>query len=495
MCSNLFHLNQICRWFLRVSSQQTPGASDCSIRRISVLHLHPFSNYSQQSTVACDILSLCLTSLSLDQEPEKNSNVGALVLVDEMVRHPNENVKIIGLTQLERLVKRHPDHRQSPETIVDVIKCLDLANTTVGTLAMKILETQLPQYFDSTDVRNAIDTLTSTSNSTTKCRVYEVIVHMARTSVQNLRRTAYLVDRIIVDISSDDVLLQLNIMEILSDLVTVDYGLAYLEEQGLFPRLMATLENIDMMMNILFPGFIKFFGSVANAHPDQIFAKYGYICKPLFETIINNDSSTLSSCLETLGVLGRSKMGKIGLSDLHLVCPEGDMKMVLMEMAMFLTTLPTEEQIRILNCVELLLRFEAEGDEAEMGPDNRISTITEKWYKYLDRGPGLKTVLSYCRNPFADIKLAGFGVLKSVVEYTWGRAAIANTAGFLEYVLDRGADVNTEAFQAKFDVLQCLNKHNESFSEAQKTDIRDYVARGPFYKKGITEVAVAEDGH
>lgn len=441
--------------------------------------------------MACDILSLCLSSLSLE---EKNTNAGVLVLVDDMVRHPNENVKIIGLTQLDRLLKRDPEVRQSPETIVDVIKCLDLANTTVGTLAIKILESQLPLQFDSPDVRNAIESMVSTSSSTTKCRVYEVIVHMARTSVKNLRRTEHLVDRIITDISSDDVLLQLSVQEILSDLVIVDYGLAFLEEHGLFPRLMATLENVDMTMNILFPGFIKFFGSVANAHPDQIFAKYAYICKPLFETIISNDSSTLSSCLETLGVLGRSKIGKIGLSDLHLVCPEGDMKMILMEMAMFLTTLPTEEQIRILNCVELLLRFEAEGDEAERGPDNRISTITEQWYKYLDRGPGLKTILGYCRNPFPDIKLAGFGVLKSVVEYSWGRAEMANTAGFLEYVLDRGADVKTEAFQAKFDVLRCLDKHNESFSEAQQMEIRDYVVRGPFYKKGITEVAVAEDG-
>lgn len=162
--------------------------------------------------------------------------------------------------------------------------------------------------------------------------------------------------------------------------------------------------------------------------------------------------------------------------------------MVLMEMAMFLTTLPTEEQIRILNCLELLFRHEPEGHEST--PDNRICSITESWYTHLDRGPGLKTLLGYLRNPFPDIKLAGLGVLKSVVDYPWGRAAVAETAGLLEYILDRSADFNTEAFRAKFEVLNVLNRHNDGFSEAQQNDIKNYVARGPFYKKGITEVAV-----
>lgn len=434
--------------------------------------------------MACDLLSLCLSSLDLD----KDSNI---LLLDDMIKHENESVKVIGLTQLERLVKKHPWQKQSSSIILDVIACLDLANTSVGTLAMKVLSLQLLQHFDSPDVRAAIESAGGTS-STAKCRVYELIVGISLTSPQNMRRVENILDRIIVDLSSDDVLLQLNVMEILSQLVATDYGLDYLEEQGLFPRLMTALENIDLI-SILFPGFIKFFASVANSHPQKIFTKYSHICKPLIETIISNDSSTLSPCLETLGVLGRSKEGKIGLSGLNLVCPDGDMKMVLMEMGMFLTTLPTEEQKRILNCLELLFTLETTSEE-EAYPDNRICSITESWYKYLDRGPGLKVIMGYCRNPFPDIKLAGFGVLKAIVDYPWGKAAVAETAGLLEYILDRGAEFNTEALQAKYEILRCLHKSNDnSFSDAQKIEIKEYVAKGPFYKRGITEVAV-DDG-
>lgn len=433
---------------------------------------------------------MCLSSLDLD----KDHNV---LLLDDMIRHDNESVKVIALTQLERVVKKHPEQTQSPSIVLDVIKCLELPNTSVGTLAMKVLRQQLPRHFDSTEVRSAIESAGTTS-TTAKCRVYELIVSICMESAQHMRRVTTILDRIIVDLSSDDVLLQLNIMEILSQLVATEYGLAYLEEQGLFPRLMTALENIDLM-HILFPGFIKFFGSVATAHPDKVFTKYSHICKPLVETIISNDSATLSPCLETLGVLGRSKQGKIGLSGLHHVCPDGDMKMVLMEMAMFLTTLPTEEQKRILNCLELLFTLDTpqpqEGEEMDMGasaePDNRICVITESWYKYLDRGPGLKTLLGYCRNPFPDIKLAGFGVLKAVVDYPWGRAALADTAGLLEYILDRSAEFNTEALQAKYEILRCLHRNNnDGFTEAQQREIKEYVGKGPFYKKGITEVAV-----
>lgn len=440
--------------------------------------------------MACDILSLCLSSLDLKNDHDN------VLLLDDMIRHANENVKIIGLTQLERLVNKHPESHHQSAIILDVIRCLELPSTPVGTLAMKILYIELPKHFGSADVLSAIESAGS-SSTTSKCRVYEIVVKVAAASATNMQRVESILERILADLASDDILLQLNVMEILSELVVTEHGLAYLEQQGLFPRLMTALENIDMMP-ILFPGFIKFFGSVANSHPEKIFTKFSHICKPLFETIIANDSSTLSPCLETLGVLGRSKQGKVGLSGLTLVCPEGDMKMVLMEIAMYLNTLPTEEQIRILNCLELLFRLQPEEGETEeqtiANPDNRISSITEQWYKYLDRGPGLKTLLQYTRNPFPDIKLAGFGVLKSVVDYAWGRKALADTAGLLEYLLDRSTDSNTEAFQAKYEILRCLNKFNSGFGEAQQKEIRDYVAKGPFYKKGQTEVALAEDG-
>lgn len=411
------------------------------------------------------------------------------MLLDDMIRHTNEEVKIIGLTQLERLVKKRPETIQSSATIVDVINCLEVANTTVGTLSMKILAVVLSAHFDAAEVKDALEAAGTCSIS--KCRVYEVIVGLACESHANMQRAEPIILRIVADLSSDDILLQLNVLEILSQLVSLDYGLKCLEEHGLFPRLLTALENIDMM-HILFPGFIKFFGSIANSHPHKIFTKYSYICKPLFETIISNYSSTLGPCLDTLGVLGRSKQGKIGLSVLNLVCPDGDMKMVLMEITMFLSTLPTEEQIRILNCLELLFLWDKDAEGNAM-PDNRISTITESWYKFLDKGPGLKVLMSYCRNPFPDIKLAGLGVIKSIVDYSWGRAAIAETAGLVEYLLDRGADFNTEAFQAKFDILQCLNVHSDQLSEGQQSEIKDYIAKGPFYKKGITDVAVERE--
>lgn len=340
---------------------------------------------SKQTTIACDILSLCFSSLDLNSERDEN-----VLLLDDLIRHSNDEVKVIGLTQLERLVRKHPEQTHSESMLLDVIQCLELPSTSVGALAMKILKLQLPRHFDSSNVMAAIESAGGTS-STAKCRVYEVVVSVSVASVQNLRRLSTILDRIVSDLASDDILLQLNVMEILSELVCPDFGLAYLEEQSLFPRLMVALENIDMM-HILFPGFIKFFGSIANSHPDKIFTKFSHICKPLFETIISNDSSTLSPCLDTLGVLGRSKQGKIGLSGLNLVNPDGDMKMVLMEMAMFLNTLPTEEQIRILNCLEMLFRWQVEEEEggqldAASNPDNRICMITETWYKHLDRGP------------------------------------------------------------------------------------------------------------
>lgn len=439
-------------------------------------------SHSQDQT-ACDILSMCLDCLDL-KDSDSASPSG--VLIEDMVRHENDALKVIGLQQL---LKNSPDQVISTAAIVDVIKCLGNAtNTTVGTLAMRLLDVQLETRFDQEEVRSALEA--TRSNSISKCRFYEVIVRMASRDAQNLQRTGEIISEMVRDLASDDLLLQLNVMEILSQLVATEHGLEYLEAQGVFPRLTAALENIDSM-HILFPGFIKFVGSLANAHTDKMFPRYVHICKPLFEVIISNDSSTLSPCLDTLGVIGRTQAGKVFLDDLTLVNPDGDMKMIFMELAMFLTQLPTEEQIRILHCLENLFQWLSTEDGGEQEPNNRISMITEKWYKYLDRGPGLKTVMAYCRNPFPDIKLAGFGVLRAIVDFSWGRTALSETAGGLEYIMDRSMEFHKESFQAKFQVLKCIQRAGSEtcFTEDQRKDIDEYVHKGPFYIKGETEIA------
>lgn len=414
-----------------------------------------------------------------------------MLLVSDMIGHANETVQNIGLEEYERMLKKNPQAAETVDQpmVLGLIKCLESKSTTIGTLAMKILAVVLDKHIEKADVKEALEKVAIHTDES-KCRMYELLTKYARQSPDHLKRADFVLANIIEELARDDILMQLNIMEILSGLVETEHGLAYLEEKNLFQKLMVVLEDVDMM-SIFFPGYNKFLGGVAHGHPEKIFTKYSHLCKPLFETIISNASDTLSPALDTLGLLGLSKEGKIGLSMLNYVSGDDDMMMAIMEMRMFLETLPTNEKIRVFGCMEMLLRWvpPTEGEE----PDNRISTITQTWYKHFDRpGDCLQVLLENCRNPFPDMKMAALGVVKSIVAYKWGRKALAGTAGFLEYLVDRNAEFRPEALHTKFEILQQLDKHAGELSEAQQAEVRDYVVRGVFYKQGITEEVSTE---
>lgn len=85
-----------------------------------------------------------------------------------------------------------------------------------------------------------------------------------------------------------------------------------------------------------------------------------------------------------------------------------------------LPSLPTEIRIKALNCFEKLLHVEEYRNE--------VSSIARKWYNLFGDKP-MDLILRYAKNPFPDIRLAGFGVLKAVSEHYWGQADIKNTIG------------------------------------------------------------------
>lgn len=85
-------------------------------------------------------------------------------------------------------------------------------------------------------------------------------------------------------------------------------------------------------------------------------------------------------------------------------------------------TFPTEIKVRAMSCLECLINAEDN--------DNRVSTITEKWFKVIDSNP-MDFLLTYCRNPFVELRIAGFGILNSVSKQQWGQNTIRGTPGTL----------------------------------------------------------------
>jgi 26S proteasome non-ATPase regulatory subunit 5 len=242
-------------------------------------------------------------------------------------------------------------------------------------------------------------------------------------------------------------------------------------------RKIETIDD-DPFAKIMIPSFIKFFGNIAIIHPSKIFNGYPKVVDALFECLLSEDYTILPISYDTLGHLGRSNEGKKYLNSVVHI------KKALKSLGTSIKNMPTDLKIRILNCLHNL--FDVEGNTC----DNQVTCITQSWYDCLaDSQEHLNFIMTYCKNPFPDIRVAALGLLKAVCTHKWGQEYMKNSGGFIEYLLDRKVDFDINAIQEKYEVVKVLAV-STVFDAQQIVELRKYVADGAFYKETITEVAI-----
>ena len=89
---------------------------------------------------------------------------------------------------------------------------------------------------------------------------FQTVVKISQKSLPGLQKSAEtgILQQFINELHKDDILLQLNCLELLSDLATVEHGLAYLDQQGVVSKLESMLQSSqsDPLAGFLTPGSI-----------------------------------------------------------------------------------------------------------------------------------------------------------------------------------------------------------------------------------------------
>ncbi|CAD6242805.1 GSCOCG00009586001-RA-CDS [Cotesia congregata] len=313
-------------------------------------------------------------------------------------------------------------------------------------------------------------------------RVYEVIVDIAKSSKECLEASVSsgLLDSLINILANDDVLLQLNALEALTDLATYDQGLNYLEQREILNDLNKKISNPDenALSNLLIPGLMKFFGSVAKNRPDEIFTKYPNVVYSLFELIeTTDDNILLINALDTLGYVASTIDGKYALQNLGK-----PMELAMNKIAVIINKMPTEVRLRALDNLSLILHVEPSKQ------NNRISSLIKSWFGFLGDDP-MKIIVELCKQPFPDIKQASLKVLLEIASHPWGQQYIASYPGLTEFLLNRNSEAFKECKELKFDIVKCLVGF-DGFDNATMQKVQSFITEGPFFVDVEMEVAV-----
>lgn len=416
-----------------------------------------------------------MTNLKLNDEPDLSE------IVEKLLHNSNVKVKTVAVRFVERNVVESASLHTS-SMVALFIECIKSDDTSVGVPSIQILSDLLvtQNFLDDPSVKKQILATLDAANETVSLRIYSVAVEIVKKHPSQLGKVEFIFERCLGELDDHDILVMLNVLEVLKDLCVHNEGIIYLENKGVFSKLMRKIETIeeDPMASILTPGLMKFFGSVAIVYPERIFKSYPSLINKLFECILSDDFTLLFTALDTFGHLAKFEDGKKTLDTL-----DGNQSLlVVTHIVQSIARYPSDVKGRALNCLENVFWVDLSTPR-----NNQINYICQKWFSSAF-GTQLSELLQMCKNPFADISISAFKVLKSIASHDFGQKAIVNTGGFVEFLLDRHSIISLELKQLKYEVVELLAQSNE-FDASTIVRLQKYVREGFNYVQAITEIA------
>lgn len=229
--------------------------------------------------------------------------------LERCLLHRNSDVKILALNYIERRMKEVTNDLPTSmnslcqsNMMIALLNCLECEATGVAAITTGILIKLLPKSIKDKSIKARLVHILC-GKDVVRCRVYEIGVKLSGSSIDNHEQFDFILEKLVDDLDTDDILLKLNILDLSSDLAQSDYGHVYMENRGIFSKILHEIELLDEnpLKTIMVPGYLKFFGHIATAQPAKIIQGFSGMINSLFDCIQNEDVSTLPVAFDTFG--------------------------------------------------------------------------------------------------------------------------------------------------------------------------------------------------
>lgn len=314
-------------------------------------------------------------------------------------------------------------------------------------------------------------------------RVLDLMIRVATLGedhLQSVLNTGFL-QQLVNMLHTEDFLLQLNCVELLTTLALVPHGQKYLESAGIMTTMATMLDDCpnSPFTEILLPGLVKFWGNMAHTRPLYIMTTYPALLTALVNMIQTQDFTAQSIAFETIGYIGVSLEGKSALAEMGnkiLECIE--------KMEQLIKESPTEVKIRAMNALASLIKLDKENQSAEM------LSLTESWYR---RVPSTMTLVTgIVKQPFLDLRLAAYQLLVVMAGQNWGRRMIMKQPGFCEVLMDRSGERDKVGREERFKIVETIvdsREAKEILGPEMDLQMKLFVKEGPHFVQVQSQVA------
>lgn len=250
---------------------------------------------------------MCMSNLNIDH----TEKVSYCDYLEKCLVHKNSDVKLLALNYIERQLKDvgsnelpvSMNNLYQSNMMIALVNCLECEETGVATTATNILLKLLPKAINDKSIKNRLEQILC-GKDLIRCRVYELGVKLSQASVDNHEKFDFILEKLVGDLDTDDILLKLNILYLTSDLAQTDYGNTYMENKSVFTKVLREIELLDEnpFKSILVPGYLKFFGHIATVQPAKIIQGFSGMINSLFDCILDENISALPVAFDTFGM-------------------------------------------------------------------------------------------------------------------------------------------------------------------------------------------------
>uniref|UniRef100_A0A6Q2WVQ7 26S proteasome non-ATPase regulatory subunit 5 n=1 Tax=Esox lucius TaxID=8010 RepID=A0A6Q2WVQ7_ESOLU len=354
------------------------------------------------------------------------------------LKHPDDTVKILSLTQIGRIVENH-------EAVTEIQNNQDI-------------------------LREVIHCIAGEKISVAK----ELIVDISSVSPVSLGYcvSSSFISQLLDELTGDDVLVRAAAIEMVTTLSRSQHGRQYLAQQGISDKIsnMIIGAESDPFCSFYLPGLVKFFGNLAIMDsPQQVCETYPAFQNKVLEMALGADPVMTGVALDTLGILGSTVEGK----------------QVLQKMGVFYQLAcggATELRVRCLEAISLLISLQVEQQTED------LLVLTESWFSMLSNQP-MALIWNISTQPFPELLCGALRIFTAIAPQPWGQRLMIGTPGFMEFVVDRSACLTKEAKEAKFDLVGALVSSSTAadiLGSQLYLRLRSYLREGAYHVTSVS---------
>uniref|UniRef100_A0A8D0HL42 26S proteasome non-ATPase regulatory subunit 5 n=1 Tax=Sphenodon punctatus TaxID=8508 RepID=A0A8D0HL42_SPHPU len=407
--------------------------------------------------------------------------------------HPDDSVKILTISQVGRIVEDADAVREilnTPELLRQIICCISGEKIAVAKEAIKSLSriAQSQDGLEALFVGNLLVDLKNVmaTSDVVRYRVYELVIDISSASVDSLNYCASsgLISELIGELMGDDVLVRATCIEMVTSLAYTQHGRQYLAQQGIIDKISNIIigADLDPFSGFYLPGFVKFFGNLAIVDsPQQICERYPVFLEKVFEMAEGHDPTMNGVAVDTLGILGSNLEGKQVLQKAG-----SRFQRLLNRIGNQAKNAPTELRVRCLDAIASLFY---------LPPDQQTEDLLgmmESWFASLSSQP-LELFRSIGTQPFPELRCGALRIFTAIANQAWAQKLMLDSPGFVEYIVDRSAEPDKVAKDAKYELVKALANSKtiaDIFGNQYYLRLRAYLREGPYYVKAVSTTAV-----